>query len=135
MEMIVRDDRKLVEIWLTNAEKNDPKVREGLKDIYDKYKNTKHTVAVFQSGKGDLYENTRDLLLYNRRRTAQKEVEAARAAAKAAAGIESRSAADSPTATAVGAAKKPSILAQLEEYKKEDLTRSEKKAKAAEMSL
>jgi len=37
LAMIVRDDRKLVEIWLTNAEKNDPNVREGLKDIYDKY--------------------------------------------------------------------------------------------------
>ena len=135
MEMIVRDDRKLVEIWLTNAEKNDPNVREGLKDIYDKYKNTKYTVAVFQSGKSDLYENTRDLLLYNRRRTAQKEVEAARTASKAAAGIESRSASDSPAATMVGAAKKPSVLARLEEYKKEDRTSSGEKAKAAEMSL
>jgi len=51
LEMTVRDDRKLVEIWLTNAEKNDPKIQEGLKDIYDKYRNTKYTVAVFQSGK------------------------------------------------------------------------------------
>jgi len=135
LEMIVRDDRKLVEIWLTNAEKNDPNVREGLKDIYDKYKNTKYTVAVFQSGKGDLYENTRDLLLYNRRRMARKEVEAARAAAKAAADTESHPAADSPAVTTVEAVKKPSVLARLEEYKKEDRTRSGEKAKAAEMSL
>ena len=61
MEMNVRDDQKLVEIWLTNAEKIDPVLREGLKEIYAKYKTKKYMVAVFESGKGDLYENTRDL--------------------------------------------------------------------------
>ena len=59
MEMNVRDDQKLVEIWLTNAEKIDPVLREGLKEIYAKYKTKKYMVAVFESGKGDLYENTR----------------------------------------------------------------------------
>ena len=68
MEMNVRDDQKLVEIWLTNAEKIDPVLREGLKEIYAKYKTKKYMVAVFESGKGDLYENTRDLLLFNRRK-------------------------------------------------------------------
>ena len=66
MEMNVRDDQKLVEIWLTNAEKIDPVLQEGLKEIYAKYKTKKYMVAVFESGKGDLYENTRDLLLFNR---------------------------------------------------------------------
>ena len=61
MEMNVRDDQKLVEIWLTNAEKIDPVLREGLKEIYAKYKTKKYMVAVFESGKGDLYENMRDL--------------------------------------------------------------------------
>ena len=75
MEMNVRDDQKLVEIWLTNAEKIDPVLREGLKEIYAKYKTKKYMVAVFESGKGDLYENTRDLLLYNRRRSAEKAVQ------------------------------------------------------------
>ena len=72
MEMNVRDDQKLVEIWLTNAEKIDPVLREGLREIYAKYKTKKYMVAVFESGKGDLYENTRDLLLFNRRRSAEK---------------------------------------------------------------
>ena len=75
MEMNVKDDRKLVEIWLTNAEKIDPVLREGLKEIYAKYKAEKYMVAVFESGRGNLYENTRDLLLYNRRRSAEKEVQ------------------------------------------------------------
>ena len=50
MEMNVRDDQKLVEIWLTNAEKIDPVLREGLKEIYAKYKTKKYMVAVFESG-------------------------------------------------------------------------------------
>ena len=75
MEMNVRDDKQLVEIWLTNAEKKDLALREGLKDIYDKYKKKKYLVAVFESGNGDLYEQTRDLLLYNRQRLAEQEVQ------------------------------------------------------------
>ena len=78
LEMNVRDDQKLVEIWLTNAEKIDPVLREGLKEIYAKYKTKKYMVAVFESGKGDLYENTRDLLLFNRRRSAEKTVQQAK---------------------------------------------------------
>ena len=42
MEMNVRDDKQLVEIWLTNAEKKALALREGLKDIYDKYKKKKY---------------------------------------------------------------------------------------------
>ena len=80
MEMNVRDDQKLVEIWLTNAEKVDPVLREGLKEIYAKYKTKKYMVAVLQSGQGDLYENTRDLLLFNRRRAAERAVQARKAA-------------------------------------------------------
>ena len=41
LEIHVRDDRGLVEIWLSNAEKKDPSLREGLKGIYDKYKKRK----------------------------------------------------------------------------------------------
>ena len=64
MEMNVRDDKQLVEIWLTNAEKKDLALREGLKDIYDKYKKKKYLVAVFESGEKDLYQGTLDLLAY-----------------------------------------------------------------------
>ena len=78
MEMNVRDDQKIVEIWLTNAEKVDPVLWEGLKEIYAKYKVKKYMVAVFESGRGDLYENTRDLLLYNRRRSAERAVQQAK---------------------------------------------------------
>ena len=62
MEMTVKDERKLVEIWLTNAEKSDPVLRAGLQSVYDTYKKKKYLVAVFESGSCDLYEQTRDLL-------------------------------------------------------------------------
>ena len=75
MEMNVRDDKQLVEIWLTNAEKKDPTLREGLKDIYDKFKKKKYLVAVFESGEKDLYQGTLDLLAYNKRRSAALEVQ------------------------------------------------------------
>lgn len=74
MEMNVRDDMKLVDIWLTNAEKNDPQLRSSLQSIYDEYKEKKYTVAVFESGSEDLYENTLALLRYNKKRNAEKAV-------------------------------------------------------------
>ena len=75
MEMNVRDDKQLVEIWLTNAEKKDLALREDLKDIYDMYKKKKYLVAVFESGEKDLYQGTLDLLAYNKRRRAELEVQ------------------------------------------------------------
>ena len=78
MEMNVRDQQKFVEIWLTNAEKIDTVLREGLKEIYARYQTKKYMVAVFESGKGNLYENMRDLLLFNRRRSAEKAVQQAK---------------------------------------------------------
>ena len=76
--MNVRDDKKIVDIWLTNAEKNDPALREGLNDIYKKYKEKKYLVAVFESGEKDLYQGTLDLLAYNKRRIPELEVKKAK---------------------------------------------------------
>ena len=75
MEISVNDTNRLVEIWLTNAEKADPILRASLQDIYDKFKKKKYLVAVFESGNCGLYEQTRDLLLYNRQRLAEREVQ------------------------------------------------------------
>ncbi len=73
--MNVRDDKKLVEIWLTNAEKKDLALRESLKSVYAKYKKKNYLVAVFESGEKDLYQGTLDLLAYNKRRCAEIEVQ------------------------------------------------------------
>jgi hypothetical protein len=73
--MNVSDESKIVEIWLTNAEKNDPALKVDLQGIYDKYNKQKYTIAVFQSGDRDLYQSTLDLLSYNKRRVAELEVQ------------------------------------------------------------
>ena len=68
MEVYVRDDMKLVTVWLTRAEQEDAAIREQLKALYADYKAKKYMVAQFHSGTEDLYHNTRDLLLFNRKR-------------------------------------------------------------------
>lgn len=75
MEIHVRDESRIVEVWLTNAEKQDAEVCEQLKPLYQKYKCKNYLVAVFQSGDQDLADATSDLLCYNRKRIAQMEVE------------------------------------------------------------
>lgn len=76
MRMEIREQNKIVELWLTREERDDSAFRESLKPIYQQYKDQKYLVAVFLSGEEDLYQQTRDLLLYNRRRQAEKEVQA-----------------------------------------------------------
>lgn len=75
MEINIRDDRKLVEVWLTNSESRDRKIQEQLKPLYRKCKEKKYLVVVYASGKQDLTELTRSLLCDHRRRAAQREVE------------------------------------------------------------
>lgn len=78
LEMHIRDDKKLVEIWLNNAEKTDARLREDLKSVYDQFREKKYLVAVYESGAGDLYQSTLDLLRHNKRRSAERELEKAK---------------------------------------------------------
>ena len=75
MEINVRDDKKIVDIWLTNEEQQDQAIRESLKPLYQQYKEKKYTVAVFLSGSRDLAEETSALLRHNKRRVAELEVQ------------------------------------------------------------
>jgi len=63
IEITISESLKIVEIWLNNSEKNDIALRQTLKPIYDKYKQQKYKVAVFESGCGDLLDSTVGLLL------------------------------------------------------------------------
>ena len=67
MEVCVKDSDKIVEVWLTNCEKNDTSLRQSLKPLYEKYKRKKYKIAVFESGNGDLFDSTAGLLLHNRK--------------------------------------------------------------------
>ena len=75
MEISINDERKTVEVWLSNEEKNNPAVRQRLKPLYTEYAWKRYTVAVFMSGSQDLYSLTSDLLCYNRKHIAELEVE------------------------------------------------------------
>lgn len=78
MQINREDNQKRIEIWLTNEEKNDPALCESLKPLFKRFHDQKYLVAVFLSGEGDLYEGTRALLLYNRRRAAERDIQAER---------------------------------------------------------
>ncbi|MCD8384203.1 MAG: hypothetical protein LUC39_04500 [Clostridiales bacterium] len=65
----------MVDVWLTNAEKNDSQIQAQLKKLYAKYKEKKYLVAVYQSGSRDLYESTLALLAYNKKRVAELDVQ------------------------------------------------------------
>ena len=76
MEININDQQKLVEIWLTREESQNQDLKASLQDLYAQYKAKNYLVAVFQSGEKDLYDSTLGLLLYNRKRSAQKAVRA-----------------------------------------------------------
>ena len=75
MEINVKDEIKIGEVWLTQEEKRNAALREQLKPLYQDYKKKKYLVAVFDSGSQNLWEETSALLCYNRKRIAQMEVE------------------------------------------------------------
>ena len=75
MEIKVDHDWKLVEFWLTKADQEDAALREYLRQQYSIYKEKNYMVAQFHSGTENLYGITRDLLLNNRKRIAQMEVQ------------------------------------------------------------
>ena len=74
MEINIHDDKKMVEVWLTRAEKQDEALQQELKPHYAQYKKKKYMVAVFESGEQDLYQNTLALLSYNKRRIPELEI-------------------------------------------------------------
>lgn len=67
------EDMKIVEIWLTQAEQEDDDLHQQLQKLYQDYSRRKFKVAQFHSGTGPLYDATRDLLLFSRKRLAEME--------------------------------------------------------------
>lgn len=75
MELNIHKDKKLVEIWLTNREKQDPQLQEYLSELYREYQRKQYFVAVFLSGSEDLAEATSALLCRNQTRAAELAVQ------------------------------------------------------------
>jgi hypothetical protein len=67
MEVNVRQDKKIVEVWLTRQEAQDSALQESLAPYFAMFKAQKYLVAVFKSGNGDLVSGTAELLRHNLR--------------------------------------------------------------------
>ena len=78
MEFYRDDQKKLIQIWLTRAESQDENLQRRLKSMYPKWKKDKYLVAVYHSGKEDLFESTLALLAYNKKRCAELTVQRAK---------------------------------------------------------
>jgi hypothetical protein len=65
MEICVNDIDKIIEIWISDSDKSAKDIKNSLAAIYSE--TSKYKVAVFESGNGNLYENTKNLLLHNRK--------------------------------------------------------------------
>jgi len=76
MEKEILEKEKRVNWWLTHAEREDPKVMAALQPQFRVYKERGYLVTVYVSGREDLRESVRDLLIFNRTRL--REIEAAR---------------------------------------------------------
>lgn len=75
MEINPHQESKLVEIWLTHEDQSSRDIQERLQNIYRKCTEEKYAVVEFRSGQQDLVEETSALLLYNRRRSAERAVQ------------------------------------------------------------
>lgn len=65
MEINVSEDKRIVEIWMTNQEQEDESISEFVQSTADKYSDEKYKVAVFMSGDKDLYDCTEGLIEHN----------------------------------------------------------------------
>lgn len=75
MEIHVRENEKLIEVWLTSQEREKPEIKERMTEIYRQGKERRCLVAVFLSGREELGGLTSALLRHNRDKLACQEVQ------------------------------------------------------------
>ena len=78
LEINVNDEIKMADIWLTNAEKNNPAVKAQPDQVYVQFKKKKHMVDTFLFENQPLQPSISDLLKYNRRKSAEVAVQKAK---------------------------------------------------------
>ena len=66
MILEVSEKDKIAYYWLSKEEKANTEFRDSLRPGFGKWKEKGYKVCVFLSGEGDLFENTKELLLHNR---------------------------------------------------------------------
>lgn len=73
MRISVSEKPKLVCFWLENNEQ--PDVENDFTILNEEYRKNGYQTAVFRSGRGNIVENTKNLLLHNKEVIAQKSAE------------------------------------------------------------
>ena len=66
MEVNVLEQKRRVEIWLTNDDSKSDEVLEAVEQIKKEYRERRFFTVVFHSGAGDLLANTELLLSHNK---------------------------------------------------------------------
>lgn len=77
MQIDIHREQKTVCIWLSRKESSEYKNEKSpiLTPLFEGYRKRAYHIAVFMSGSGDLYDSMLGLLLYNRRKMAEKELD------------------------------------------------------------
>ncbi len=65
MEFVMDNELKLAKVWCSHADQKDEAKQQKLKEFIAECRKKKIFVCVYESGDGDLLENTKELLAYN----------------------------------------------------------------------
>lgn len=65
MEFVMDNELKLAKVWCSHADQRDEAKQQKLKEFIADCRKKKTSVCVYESGDGDLLENTKELLAYN----------------------------------------------------------------------
>lgn len=65
MEFVMDNELKLAKVWCSHADQRDEAKQQKLKEFIADCRKKKIFVCVYESGDGDLLENTKELLAYN----------------------------------------------------------------------
>ena len=68
LRLIVRDDKRIAEIWLTNSEQQSEEVQSVISEKTAEFSEKQYRIAVVRSGNRNLYDCTAGLLHNNYRR-------------------------------------------------------------------
>ena len=65
MRYSINEEKKLATVYCSHADQESEEQQQLLKDFIAECRSKKIYVCVFNSGDGDLWENTKELLAYN----------------------------------------------------------------------
>lgn len=74
MEINRNEEKKIIEIWLTNQDQENPAIKTITEEIIYYWHQQEYLPVIYRSGKGDLYSNIKPLLKHNREYSAKKSI-------------------------------------------------------------